>query len=100
MEMDNPPKGYEIKESKIPILLALRSISTLRPHEETVPIELNRIIRDLEQDSVMRHPIVVDQETGLVLDGTHRLAALTALKFHSAPCALIDYQDPKIRVER
>ena len=100
MELDHSPKGFEIKDSLIPILLALRPISSLRPHEETVPLELDRIISSLRHDSLLRHPIIVDQETGLVLDGTHRLAALKAQGFQSAPCALINYQDPRVRVER
>jgi len=100
LEEDSSPNGYEIKDSRIPILLALRPISTLRPHEETIPSEMDRIVESLRQDPVLRHPIIADRESGLVLDGTHRLAALKGLGCFSAPCALINYQDPTIKVER
>ncbi len=100
MEEDKPRNGYEIKNSSIPILLSIRPISTLRPHEETVPFDLDSIVRSLQKNPVLRHPIIADLETGLVLDGTHRLAALKALGCRSAPCALINYQDDRIRIER
>ncbi len=99
MEEDFSPNGYEIKDSRVPILLSLRPISTLRPHEETVPHDLDQIVKSLQNIPVLRHPIITDRDTGLILDGTHRLAALKALGCRSAPCALINYQDPRIRVE-
>ncbi len=92
--------GYRIRNAKIPILLSLRRLADLKPHEETVPSELNRLTTLLGQDPILRHPILADNPTGLVLDGTHRLAALTRLACHLVPCALLDYQDPKIVVER
>ncbi len=100
MEVDTSSDGYQIKNSKIPILLALRIVANLKPHEETIPSDLNRLVGLLRQDPVLRHPLVADKNTGLVLDGTHRLAAITRLGCQFAPCALIDYQDPKVKVER
>ncbi len=100
MEVDTSSDGYQIKNSKIPILLALRKVANLKPHEETIPSDLNRLVGLLKQAPVLRHPLVADKNTGLVLDGMHRLAAITRLGCQLAPCALIDYQDPKVRVER
>ncbi len=100
MEEDPSPKGYEIKDSRIPIILALRPISTLKPHEETIPLEMERIVESLRHDPVLRHPLIADRESGLVLDGTHRLAALKGLGCFSVPCALIDYQESTVKVER
>ncbi len=100
MDEDESQNGYRVKDSRIPILLTLRSIESLRPHEETVGHELGLIINDLEHEDVLRHPLIGDQSTGVILDGTHRLAALKALNCRWVPCALVEYEDPKILVDR
>ncbi len=93
-------KGFEIITGKIPILLTLKQIRELKPHEETVPTDLNGIVSTLERDPVLRHPIIADSATGAVLDGTHRLAALSQLGCYMIPTALIEYQNPLVRVDR
>jgi hypothetical protein len=100
LEEDPPSDSFEIRNSQIPIIISLRKISSLHPHEETVPKELEGLAGSLREDPFLRHPIIVDRKTGLVLDGTHRLAALALLECKLAPCALVDYQNPRIRVER
>ncbi len=100
MEADPSGKSFEINTGKIPILLTLKRIHDLKPHEETVPEDLRGIVNSLKQDPVLRHPIIADSATGAVLDGTHRLAALSQLGCHTIPTALIDYQNPIVRVDR
>jgi L-serine kinase (ADP) len=100
LEKDSSRDGYEIKDSRVPILLSLRRIESLRPHEETVAKELGLIINDLQHDGVLRHPLIADRSTGVVLDGTHRLAALNALSCRWVPCALVEYGDVRIKVEK
>ncbi len=100
MEVDTSSDEYVIRNAKIPIRLSLRKISELMAHEETVRRDLDSLIALLTRDPVLRHPLVADDKTGLVLDGTHRLAALKELDLELAPCALVDYRDPRIIVER
>jgi hypothetical protein len=100
LEVDPSRKGFEINTGKIPILLTLKRIRELKPHEETVPTDLQGIVSTLERDPVLRHPIIADSATGAVLDGTHRLAALSQLGCYTIPTALIDYQNPLVRVDR
>jgi len=100
LEEDPSADSFEIRNSQIPIIISLRKISSLHPHEETVPKELEGLAGSLREDPFLRHPIIADRRTGLVLDGTHRLAALALLDCKLAPCALVDYQNPRIRVER
>ena len=100
MEVDPSGRGFEINTGKIPILLTLKRISELNPHEETVPTDLHGIVSTLERDPVLRHPIIADSATGAVLDGTHRLAALSKLGCYTIPTAVIDYQNPLVRVDR
>jgi L-serine kinase (ADP) len=92
--------GFQIRDAKIPIVLALRQSEDLRPHEETVPEDLDAIVLALQSDPVLRHPIIADSISGAVLDGTHRLAALKRLDCQTIPAALIDYQNPLIQIDR
>ncbi len=100
MEAPSSLKGYSITEGKIPILITLRKTSDLRPHEETVPDDLGKLVQALKDNPVLRHPIIADWKTGIVLDGTHRLAAVKQLNCDFIPSALVDYNDPKITIER
>ncbi len=100
MDVDTSSDAYLIRNAKIPIRLSLRRISDLVAHEVTVRRDLDSLIGLLTRDPLLRHPLVTDERTGLVLDGTHRLAALKELGCEFAPCALVDYRDPRIIVER
>lgn len=100
LEQSSSPRGFSITGAKIPILLALKRIDDLRPHEETVKEDLDGIVKALKHGPVLRHPIIADSESGAVLDGTHRLAALKQLGCHSIPAALTDYQNALIEVDR
>jgi L-serine kinase (ADP) len=100
LEANSSLKGYQIAGGRIPILITLKKTSDLKPHEETVPDDLQRLVDALKDNPVLRHPIIADQRTGVILDGTHRFAAIQQLKCKFIPSALVDYQDPKITVER
>jgi L-serine kinase (ADP) len=100
LEVDSSGKGFEIKNSNIPILLVLKRIDELKPHEETVATDLRGIVNTLQRDPILRHPVVADSATGAVLDGNHRLAALSELGCYTIPTALIDYQNPMVKVDR
>ena len=100
MEGHSSLKGYSIAGGRIPILITLRKASDLKPHEETVAEDLRKLVDALRENPVLRHPIIADQRTGIVLDGTHRLAAIKQLKCKFIPSALVDYDDPQITIER
>ena len=100
MEAKSSLKGYTITNSRIPILITLKKTSDLKPHEETIPEELKKLVKALRDNPVLRHPIIADRQTGIVLDGTHRLAAVKQLKCNFIPAALVDYNDTKITIER
>ena len=99
MEKENLNAGFQIA-GRIPILLALKRVEELKPHEEIVATDLQGILKALEHDPLLRHPIIADSGSGAVLDGTHRLAALIELGCRTVPTAVIDYQNPLVRVDR
>jgi L-serine kinase (ADP) len=100
LEVDSSGKGFQINNAKIPILLTLKRVQDLKPHEETVSTDIHGIVDTLKRDPILRHPIVADATTGAVLDGNHRLAALSQLGCYTIPTALIDYQNPQVKVDR
>ena len=100
MEEETKSKGFQIADGKIPILLALKRVEEMRPHEDLVQEDLNGLVGALQRDPTLRHPIIADSVSGAVLDGTHRLAALKQLDCRTVPAALIDYQNPLVKVER
>jgi len=100
LEAHSSLKGYSIAGSRIPILITLRKTSDLKPHEETVAADLKTLVEALRANPVLRHPIIADRRTGIVLDGTHRLAAIKQLRCNFIPSALVDYDDPQITIER
>ncbi len=67
-------------------------ISDLYPHEEIEPANLERTVEAMRQGELLEnHPILVDRETGVILDGHHRYAACKVLGIILIPCILVDY---------
>jgi hypothetical protein len=77
----------------------LLPIDALRMHEEHDPdyaLALSGVIRS---DGIISRPVVVEERTMTLLDGHHRVAALTSLGCRYAPCILLDYDDPRITLD-
>ena len=100
MELHPERSGFQIKDAKIPIIIAIKRLESLKPHEEAMEDELLSLSRSISHDKVLRHPLLADARTGVVLDGNHRLVALRRINCLLAPVALVDYNNPRIRVER
>jgi len=80
-------------------------MSVLRPHEEFSQTRHERLVAYLESGFAESHEnkttipaIIVSADGNVVLDGHHRLSALVALGFRDAPCLVVDYASPSIRV--
>jgi hypothetical protein len=80
--------------------LVVKELETLKPHEETIPANVQLMARSLREDGIQKDPIIVDGRTGTVLDGMHRLAAFSSLGFDRAVCCSLDYQSEKVTVGR
>jgi hypothetical protein len=100
LELHPETSGFQIKNAKIPITIAMKRLEFLKPHEEIIEEELLSLSRSISRDKVLRHPLVADFKTGVVLDGNHRLVALKQMNCRLAPVALVDYRNPEIMIER
>ena len=90
---------FTIKTDRIDLKIAIIDIRSIHMHEETIPEVVQALAADLLRDSVLRHPVIVDEKTIVVLDGMHRAAALEAIGCMRIPVCFVDYDNPSIRVE-
>ncbi len=93
--------GVEIRTETRPLKskkfeVVLISLTKLIPHEMTIEHALEAFKLAVQVDGMVKHPIIVDKNTNLILDGHHRHAGLSALGFTKGPAILIDYNDAQL----
>ena len=91
---------YEVKRfNRLGVSIGICKIDSLIPHEMIVNELLDELTRDMRETGVIRNLPVVDANTGLIIDGTHRIAALKKLGCLYAPVCLIDYTgDNRVKI--
>ncbi len=92
--------AIELITESFKIKLELTEISSLRPHEGVLEHLKLKLIRSMLEDDVQIDPIIVDEGTGVVLDGAHRLEALRAIGAYRALTCPVDYGDPDVELRR
>jgi hypothetical protein len=88
----------EITSSSLNFRLSLVELNALKPHEEIIEHAVRSLSSEIRLEGEVRDPLMVDQDDLVVLDGMHRYAALKMLNCRFAPCCLLDYDDPLVRV--
>jgi len=91
--------SYKIKTEKLELKITIVDVSRIHLHEETIPETVRTLADDILKSKVLRHPVIVDEKTLVVLDGMHRVAALQMAGCLRIPVCLVDYDDPSITVE-
>lgn len=91
---------YTISHRGLDLHITVLDIDALRLHEEVLSGLLKKVIRSIRQDGYVRDPIIVDKGSFVVLDGTHRVAALKKMGCKWIPVCLVDYGNPAITVGR
>jgi hypothetical protein len=90
--------GLEFSSSNLTFHISLLDISTLNPHEEVVESTVESLADAMRTQRVVRDPLIIDQKDRVILDGTHRHRSLERLKCRFAPCCLVDYDNPLIKL--
>jgi hypothetical protein len=105
--LKNPKKGGEQVVSAIQTdktteyKVVLLPIEKLKPHEKGSPLYLEMLKKEILRDGVLKHPIIADEKTNVILDGMHRWLALKSLGYTQIPVLLVDAsQNPQIRIGR
>jgi len=81
------------------IRVELKTITSVLPHEETVPELSSALAGQIEEDRFQRDPIIIEREHQVVLDGMHRLKALKDLGARLILCHSVDYSSPDVRLD-
>jgi len=74
-------------------------IRQLNPHEQIIEENLKKLLTSLKVEKRLKEPIIVDEETKVILDGHHRAKAFSLLGLKEIPCRLVDYSSDEITVE-
>ena len=80
--------------------LELIEISSLKLHEGVIEDLKLELVRSMLEDGVQIDPIIVDENTKVVLDGAHRLEALRDIGANRALTYLVDYGNPEVKLMR
>lgn len=83
---------------ELELRLRLEELSKVRIHEEIIPELLEELASEIKSDGVAKHPVIIDSNTFVVLDGMHRVAALERLGCKYLPVCLVDYQSSGVKV--
>lgn len=78
--------------------IQLVAIQTLIAHERVNYIRCFVVCEQIKKSGGVRRPVLVDQESQVILDGHHRICALRRLGAKKAPVVYVRYPDSRIRV--
>lgn len=85
----------------LPLEIVILPIDVLKPHEKGSPLYLELLKQEIMKDGFLRHPIIADRNTFVILDGMHRWLALKSLGYNLIPTILVDvFQNTGIHVGR
>ncbi|MEM0057140.1 MAG: ParB N-terminal domain-containing protein [Candidatus Geothermarchaeota archaeon] len=92
---------YEVTYTYFPPLkLHIVPLDILKPHEEIIEALKLRLKDSLVKEGVLRDPIVADYERELIIDGSHRAAALKELGAKYIVIQHFDYTHDEVRIHR
>ena len=80
--------------------LSLLPVDKLKPHEEILPSLARKLSDNMLKSSVFTHPIIVDENSLVILDGMHRYNAIKSLGAKLIPAVLVNYNDRNIKLLR
>jgi len=90
--------GFDVRAGDLTLQIKLEELDKVHIHEEIIPELLDSLAAEIKSSGVMRHPIIADVNTLVVLDGMHRVAALRKIRCRYIPVCLVDYKSPKVKV--
>ncbi len=88
----------EVGSSSLKFLISLVDVNSLKPHEEVIDGLVKSLANTIRSQGIVRDPIIVDRKEHVILDGMHRHSSLKLLNCCFAPCCLVDYDNPEIKV--
>jgi L-serine kinase (ADP) len=93
-----PSRGFVISHPQFTFEMVLEELSALHIHEEIIPDKMEELVEKIPHDRIWIHPIIVDRNSLVVLDGMHRVAAAKEIGYRYIPVCLVDYMNPNIHI--
>jgi hypothetical protein len=78
--------------------LEVWEVKSLLSHEQVISYNLRRLKEAMLNLGQLVDPLIVDKNTGVVLDGNHRLKVLEIIECPHATCQAVDYNSPDIQL--
>ncbi len=81
------------------MIIKLRSIDDLLPHEEIIPKRLEEMKHQIQSEQAIDYPIIIDKNTGVIIDGHHRYTTCLEMGLPMIPVLEIDYFSDNVWIE-
>jgi hypothetical protein len=78
--------------------VAIEPLAFARPSEEVDASHVAALVERIRTSGRWLIPIAVEQCSGIIMDGNHRLRAAIALGLEYIPCVPLHYSDPRVRI--
>ena len=79
-------------------VLGLRPLASLRASEQVIEARVCALAERIRRDGRWLAPLPIDEDSGVVMDGNHRLRAARLLGLRRLPCIALSYADPRVSV--
>lgn len=76
----------------------IEQIDKLRPLEKVFPNHLKILSKIIMDSGVIESPIIADEKTGIVIDGSHRYIFFLKYGYKEAVVKFVNYNDENIRI--
>ena len=91
---------FKVNYKSFSLKITLLPIDLLKPHEATVEHLITTLLKAIIRSGRLYDPIIVDENSYVVLDGMHRLEVLKRIKARMIPVCLVDYNSNLIYIKR
>ena len=79
-------------------VLSFRTLGSLRASEQVLDERVRALASRIRRDGRWLAPLPIDEASGVVMDGNHRLQAAHLLGLRRLPCVALSYGDPRVSV--
>ena len=80
--------------------IGIAEVDHLKPHEESVPESLEKLLQAIKESRFLKNPIIVDFKSDVILDGMHRWYVFKKLGYDYIGVCYVDYKSPLIKLGR
>lgn len=80
------------------LIFSIKELSELIPSEKISEESANNLYEEIFKSQVWKHPVLIDVNTNVILDGHHRFSVAKKLQLKYIPCILVDFNSSIISV--